>query len=102
MNKNDIKMMTEGYKKVLVKENDIPRIGLPPNPVGSEQIGPEYNDVQEDKTPISKLEFKSCMNTIDDKIMRTSDKSISRVWQAIKNIIADNEEKLADIIPIER
>ena len=37
MNKNDIKLMSESYKKVLKEEG--PRISLPPNPPG-EQIGP--------------------------------------------------------------
>lgn len=83
MNKNDIKMLSENYNKVLVKENEIPRISLPPNPPGGEQIGPEF-EPEMDNSPITVEEYESCFNTIDDRVMKSSDETIGRVWTAMK------------------
>lgn len=85
MNKNDIKLMSENYKKVLVKENGIPE-GLPLNPPGGEQIG----------TNITHEEYAKSVDKINSLVgkLAAKDPIVQQIWDVISNLWGEYEDQV--------
>lgn len=94
MNKNDIKMISESYKKVLVKE-DGPQINLPPNQPG-EQIGAgsiptgEPNTSGEQKYDIDNRDISTTWLILNDSNYLEVDP-----WELVINAIENSGSRKA-------
>lgn len=83
MNKNDIKLMSESYKKIIIRENEI-----------------HPGDESEIDISITEAEYEAGVEKINNAIRQLNDPIVQKIFNTVTELWSEYEDHIMNNIPV--